>query len=339
MGNSTKSVQSIIDFANTIGDLTPVLTGTGGFSREPALTIANDVMTELIAERFNWKWNQKQFPAFVTNSWQQDYPQINTTDVGWLEKAFRTDINNTSMPKPTFPIETVRDLDPTSQQFGWPGQICWLYNRQLEHAKWPGADKTYTDPLGATTTPANPYTNILDANGNILIVTTYGITGTVAPAAPKGAAAGVTVEDGTVVWTVCNPDGMGIRIFPKPPQAGNVWLVRTLYQMKPPSIPPAGTPTTKAFLASLIDPIPDEYAKYYRDGFIAFCHKHSPDPKVKARFPQMYTLWEQQVFAAAKAGDKEQENRGFFPDRGIMSGGDGVLPIGPAWPFSPVGIG
>lgn len=330
MGNSTVSVQSVIDFANTIGDISPVLKGTGGSSREPARTIANDVMSELIAERFNWKWNRKAIAPFPTNSWQQDYPQINVTDIGWLEKWSRTDINNTSMPKPTFQGEAVRDLDITGQQFGWPAQMSWLTNDLMEHAQWPGPAVTFTQPIGASTTPANPFTNIVDAVGNIMILTTYGVTGQYPAIAPKNSPPGFTVQDGSVVWTVCNPNGMGLRIYPKPPQAGNTWLLRPFYQAEPPTI---------VKLTDFINPIPDSYSSTFRDGFICFCHKYCSDPKVKARFPMLYELWEKAVLNAAKQGDREQEGKGFFPDRGIMGMGGGSVPIGPAWPYSNWSIG
>ena len=50
MGNSNTTLQAIIDSISTIGDLMPVLVSTGGFSSEPALTIANDVVMEMFSE-------------------------------------------------------------------------------------------------------------------------------------------------------------------------------------------------------------------------------------------------------------------------------------------------
>jgi hypothetical protein len=326
MGNSTKTLQSFIDSVQTIGDLTPVLANAGGYTLEPAITIANDVMTELIAERFNWKWNRVKLAPFYINSFQQDYASVGVNNIGWLESCTRVDIGNTQIPKPTNPVETVRDLQITSSQSGWPSQIAWLPNNLLEQGQWPGAGMLYTTPVGAIAMPNNGPTNIADSNGNILVLTGYGITGLQAPMAPPASAPGTLVPDGTCQWTVADPNAQGLRVNPCPPQNGNLWLIRPFAQAQPPQFTNS--------LAQKIDPIPDSYSKWFRDGFIAYCHRHSADPKVKARFPQAYELWMSSVLAAAKAGDREQEAMGFIPVRSIMDGGSG-LNIGPAWPYGP----
>src|SRR5579872_2058318 len=98
MGNSTVRLQSVVDFARTMPDLSPVLS-TGGFSGEPALTIANDVMTAMLSRPFAPKWNRIKIPPFYTNSWQQDYASLNVNNLAWLEYAIMIDINSTSEPK------------------------------------------------------------------------------------------------------------------------------------------------------------------------------------------------------------------------------------------------
>jgi uncharacterized membrane protein len=57
MGSSTITIQSIVDVVSSMGELQPVLP-TGGYSTGTALTIASDVMSALISQRFNWKWNR-----------------------------------------------------------------------------------------------------------------------------------------------------------------------------------------------------------------------------------------------------------------------------------------
>jgi hypothetical protein len=330
MGNSTKTLQSVVDFASTIGDLTPVLKGTGGFSREPAVSIANRVLQELIAERFNWKWNRLPIMPFAINSLQQDYATINVTNIGWLERCTRIDINNTSEPKPTAQVEVVRDLDITGNVYGWPGQISWLQNSLLQQGNWPGAGKVYANPIGGIGMPQNGHTNILDANGNILVLTQWGTTGSIAPVAPASSVAGTNVQDGTVVWTVANPNAQGLRLSPRPPQNGNVWLLKPFVQAKAPVL---------TALSQTIDPVPDDYGGYFEDGFIAYCHRQSSDPKVKALFPEMYKLWQKAIMDAAKQGDREPEGAGWYPTRSIMADSGGGMPLGPAWPFGYRSIG
>ena len=71
-------------------------------------------------------------------------------------------------------------------QGGFPYQVCWFYNRDLEQGYWPGPGEIYINPIGAQTDPQNPPTNITDKYGNLLALYEYGTTGTLAPAANPG---------------------------------------------------------------------------------------------------------------------------------------------------------
>src|SRR6201986_2246949 len=140
MGSSTVSLQSVVDNAVTQGAPNP-LTHPSGYGTALAIDIANDTMSTLINERFNWKWNRKLAPPIFTNSWQQDYPCVGNTDIGWLENADRIDINNSSYPKPIKTITARKDLPPSTDSPGPVGQICWLYNREMQFGRWPGPSK------------------------------------------------------------------------------------------------------------------------------------------------------------------------------------------------------
>jgi hypothetical protein len=327
MGSSTTTLQSVVDYMSSLGELAPILP-SGGYSVSTALSMGTDVMSELIAERFNWKWNRMKIPPFYTNSWQQDYAQISSrfpAAIGWLEGAYWVDINNSSLPKPSWPIEVKRDLPITSISGNPPGKIAWHYNSQLTQGVWPGANQVYTQPLGAITTPTNPLINILDANGNILVLTTYGTTGSVAPQAVVNAAEGTTVNDGSCVWTVASPDGQGFRLMPLPPQTTVIYQVNVIAQMQAPK------PFTT--LQALLNPIPDDYARWFRDGFYAWCYKMSPNPQARSAFPSMQQQWLMAMEKSRKQGDREEDNSGFIPDRSCVSAG-GSGDYGPAWPYA-----
>jgi hypothetical protein len=328
VGNSSVSIQSIADFASSLGELAPVLP-TSGFSTLTALTTATDVMNDLIAQRFNWKWNRMILPPFYTISWQQDYAGLTSTwrsPVGWLETGWWVDINSTSYPKPAWPIEIKRDI-PVSVQAGNPPQkVDWDLNLNLQQDVWPGPFKVYTPPLGALITPTNPRINIRDAQGNILVLTTFGTTGATAPSLPASSAEGLMVSDGTCVWTVADPYSQGFRLFPLPPQQGVVYQVNLVAQMKAP--PPFTS------MQQQINPVPDDHAHWFRQGFIAYCYRISPNPAMRNLFPQNRQLWLAAMEASMKEGDREQTDAGFYPDRTVISPG-GAYDIGPAWPFAP----
>jgi hypothetical protein len=210
--------------------------------------------------------------------------------------------------------------------------LAWLPNDQLDQVfqnAWPGAAQKYTNPIGAAVTPANPNTNFVDVNGNILVLTTYGITGGVAPAAAANAAEGVTVNDGTCVWTVAAAKSQGFRISPLPAQTMNCYEVHPIGQAKAPKF---------VNLQQMLDPLPDDYAGYFRTGFVAHLYNHSPIPSVKAQFPERHRLWMQEMKQATGQGDREPDNAGFVPDRPIMSGTGEIVDPGPSNPFSSVGL-
>jgi hypothetical protein len=285
-------------------------------------------MNDLIAQRFNWKWNRALIPPWYTISWQQDYAGLNTlypAPIGWLETAWWVDINNTSYPKPTWAIEIKRDIAVTTIAGNPPLKVDWDYNRNLVQDLWPGPGKIYTLPLGTHITPTNPRTNIRDGNRNILVLTTYGTTGTTAPIAPEGAAEGTTVSDGTCIWTVADPDSQGFRIFPLPPQQGVVYQVNVVAQMKAP--PPFTS------MQQQINPVPDDHSSWFREGFIAYCYRLSPNPQMRAMFPQNRQLWLAAIEASMKQNDREQTDSGFIPDRSVIAG-SGAADIGPAWPYA-----
>ena len=319
MGNSTIKLQDVMDSIAAIGDIQTVFDHTGGWADEPAITIGNDVMKELLGIRFPWKWNRLKIPPFPLNPLQQDYASLAIKGIGWLENGLRIDINNSQVPPPTWPIYVVRDLAMESDQGGFPYQCSWFYNRDLEQGVWPGVQKVYTWPIGATTPPANGPTNILDADGNILVLTKYGVTGDSAPVAPPwpdGTAApanypvGVVIKDGTCEWTVADPDAQGFRFRPRPASGGNVWLARLFAQKKAP---------TFTQLKQTIDPVPDDEEKWFRDGCVAYAHRYSANPAVKARYMPMKAEWIAAMAEETKKNDREDESKGFFPDKGIMA--------------------
>lgn len=91
------------------------------------------------------------------------------------------------------------------------------------------------------------------------MVTIYGVTGQTAPLAAAGAAAGTTVTDGSVVWTVQDPNGVALRVGAMATFQSLVWEMRVLYQQKPPNI---------TSLTQTIAPIPDALNYFVKQGFL-----------------------------------------------------------------------
>ena len=352
MPNSTTQLSKITQFAKTFPDLAPMVqTTAGGSSLEPALTVGSDTMIEMISQNFNWKWNRFIVPTFYTNGFQQDYALPGVVNLGWLEHGVLIDINNTAIPKPVWPLEVVRDLEFTSTQYGRPGQICWLPNDQLYYATWgaqntgnstiglnPGPNMVIGTLLGVYAAPINPILQVQDAFGNLWVVTTFGTTGAtnpfatnqnpVFPSSNNPTQTATTVTDGTVVWTAVNPKGMGVRVNPIPPQTGIVYQFYLAAQYR--AFAFSNGPFTQ--LSQTIEPIPDDFAKYFRDGFVSMMYAHSQDPRVRAKFQDMYNNWLKSLNDFRRQADRERENSGFFPSTPIIQGPT-YINAGPAYPF------
>lgn len=350
MANSTTTIGSIVTYCRTFPELAPVVqTTAGGASLQPALTIGSDVMTELIAQAFNWKWNRFKCPVFYSNSYQQDYA-TNMINLGWLEHAYIVDINNSAQPLPIWPLETVKDLEGTSQQYGRAGQVSWLPNDQLVYATWgaanpgngsgpnPQPNQLIMTPLGVVAMPANPYTQIQDPNGNFWVITTYGTTGATqpvwtnpplfpTPANPTQVAS--TVTDGTVVWTAVNPKGQGIRVNPIPPQTGVVYQFNLVGQYR--AFAFSNGPFTS--FNQTIEPVPDDFAKWFRDGFVAMTYEHSSDKGLRAKGMDLRQKWMQSLMESRIQGDRERDNMGFYPATDLLQTPWQIWP-GPAYPFN-----
>lgn len=353
MGNSSIQLQFIADFAKTMPELNAVLS-TGGFSDQPARSIANRVMVDMLAARFPWKWNRIRIPPIYTNSWQQDYALPTFNNISWFENGVIVDINSTSEPKTKYPFEANRDLAETDVQYGQPGQFSWMPNDQLIYGTWgggnvnegslsnPGAGSVYGAILGGTSQAANPFTQIKDPNGNLWTLqptaanpnnlTTKVTLGATQPNWPTNPVfptyqnpnvVATTIADGTAVWTAVNPKGPGIRINPIPSQTGRVWQLRTFAQMRPPVF---------LSLTQTLEPIPDDFYTYFQNGFVAYCYLHSKDSKIAAKFQKFYELWISSLQNAIASQDRERDNTGIYPAEAIMQQGYQSF-IGPANPF------
>lgn len=335
MPNSNITLQSVIDYAVTMPDLQPVL-AVGGFSQQPALTIANDTMIAMLAPGMNWKWNRFIVPQFYTNSWQQDYA-ANNVRLGWAEHAFIVDINNTALPPPVWPLEVVRDLEVTSWQYGRVGQVAWLPNNQLTYGNWI-ANATYTQILGTPQNPGTPVNQIVDPNGNPWTVSNSVnatvMTGATEPTWPTSPAyptyqspttLPTLVSDGSVVWQAINPSGQGFRVNPLPSQSGLYYQINVIGQKRP---------VTFTNVTQTLEPIPDDYASYFRSGFIAHTYRHSKQADVRARFQTEYQLWMTGMQQSLSKSMREKEEAGFYPSESVMNSGYANY-IGPANPYYP----
>lgn len=343
---STVTLQNIADILSTMVDVEPILS-VGGYSNLTMLTIANDVMNEICAQPFPWKWNEIQLPYFYTNSWQQDHA-LPITNLASLQRGIIININSTSIPKPWRYVQVVREQTEATSAWNGPCPFNgpsfaanWMLNGNLYYGTWgaantgngslgnnPASGSVYTNPLGAQSQPSNPITQIEDANGNLLILTGYGTEGTSAPVAPANSAAGTVATPGsgaTTAWTVVDPNGQGIRINPIPSQTGCVWQFNLTGQAKP---------VRFSTLAQTLAPLSDDFETTFRKGCQIQAYSYSSLEKVANKFKNEWPQWIRSLTLMRMKEDKERDASRFTPARSVLGvGGPRGGWWGPAWPF------
>ena len=269
-------------------------------------------------------------------------------NMSWLERGIAFDINNSAIPKPYVRIEVGRQLPQMSASYtgaaglGDPGFRCnWFPNRTLYYGTWgqanvgggtlgnnPVAGSVYTQPTGNHSQTNNPITQIIDANGNLLLLTTYGTEGSAAPLAARNAVPGTTASGlgATTVWTVLDPNGWGFRFVPVPTQTGTEWQFNLTAQMKP---------VRFVSLSQTLAPLPDEFETFFRDGFIAQCYRRSPEKAVNAKFATEWQLWLKALNDLRVKEDRELEEHKFIPSRTVFGASRSRNNFqGAAWPYN-----
>jgi len=270
------------------------------------------------------------------------------TNLSWLERGIAFDINNSAIPKPFVRIEVGRQLPQATASYtgaaglGDPGFRCsWFPNRMLYYGTWgqanvggatlgnnPVANSVYTQPTGNNSQTSNPITQIIDANGNLLLLTTYGTEGSAAPLAPRNAVPGTTVSGlgATTVWTVLDPNGWGFRFTPVPSQTGTEWQFNLVAQMRP---------IRFVSLSQTLGPLPDEFEPFFRDGFIAQCYRRSPEKAAYAKFNTEWNLWKMALNEMRVKEDRELEENKFIPSRTVFGAARSRNNFqGAAWPYN-----
>jgi hypothetical protein len=114
-----------------------------------------------------------------------------------------------------------------------------------------------------------------------------------------------------------------------PTQTGPVWQIAPIGQARIPQF---------TSLGQVLDPIPDDYFKYLKDGFFCQCYRFHPDPKQRAKFLDEYRIWMKALDDAVRQGSREEDDWGFVPTSNCMDTGWAFNPVTPSMPYGPWAI-
>ena len=112
---STNQLSRAVNVAQNFIRQAP-LTGVGGVTNEPALTLGDEVRQQIISPPFAWRWN-RQTTTITCVAGQQDYPK-SISNFGWLEKAVPV-IGGLAYPELLIELNLGEETQPNQ-----PTRIC-----------------------------------------------------------------------------------------------------------------------------------------------------------------------------------------------------------------------
>jgi hypothetical protein len=329
----TVTVANVIAYAQQHTELMP-LTGVGGVANEPALSIANDTLLELLAEPFPWKLNRANLPIFVTAPFKQDYLFSGSCAFTLTGGGVGIDLEtNTGLQQTGSDVQV--NLLESCQGILNVGDTVYLTNLTTS-----GINAVYTKGQGTVNSGwSNGFVITAIAADFMSFHFTYAPT---IPGGTDGAPgasyigwleyATMTQTSSTAqvpkVWylkgtrelqpasqtsipdriSMLNDGGYGIitlrlRWLP----GTQPWTITTAYQQRPTVI--SSTSSTWA-------PIPDNYIHVVRQMFLAMCYRYAESPKADVEFQKAIAM----VTKATGADDREDAEEYIVPDEPLVQG-------------------
>jgi hypothetical protein len=337
MSNSNISAQSLLDFARIHAKLIPVI-GVGGISGEPGISIVNDVLGEVFAAPYNWKFNRNEMTMFMTRQFVQDYT-VSGAIAFVLQNSTNAPAGNcggVAIDLTTNPIRGTAGLTESGTTVtcntieAHPfkvGQTVYITGTNSAY------DNTYSLSLAGAFSGGYTITAVPTAYSFRFTHSSSGLANSGAP--------GITnfgwLESGSVMdvsntstpqpigtcfvvkmlepssetanpekFAVVADNGNGtlrVRCYPCPSTYS--WAVNLVYQAKAPRI------TT---LQQTLTPWPDELAYVTRQGVIAKAFRYVD----QARYVTEYQLFLNNIARALGQKDSENSSQGFYPMRPIL---------------------
>lgn len=327
MSQQTITIQSVVNWASQHAELMP-LTNVGGYTDEPALSIANDVLTELCSEPYAWKFNRVDAPFFVTQQNKQDYQFAGAacwTQNGGAAIALT---NGIACSGTTATVTTI-------ENHGFNvGDVVFFNGLTGTDATYFNAVKT---SLPSGTTWSNSFTiATVPSNTTFTCTIASGKTGATAPGITDlswlESAYMVNMNDtasAPYVWhliavrwlnktsrvsisdrlSVLNDDGAGtitfrIRHLP----SGQPYGVYASYQKLPPVL--------TAISTNKWTPFPDKYAFVYRQLFLAKALRYANSARADVEYQKAMA----DIAKALGADDREESEEYLVPVKPLMAG-------------------
>lgn len=310
--------------------------GVGGISQEPALSLCNDVLQELLSAPYDWFFNRKTLapqtganpsglpanaiPAFTTVAYQQDY--VCSGCAAFVSGKGVIPINATASANPGL-TESGTTVTANTGDSG-PHGFATNDSCQILNADVSGYNGTFTITVTDTThfTYTAGSSGLANSGGagitdiswvSHCTLSDFNSTGTVKPYHDIEVVTSLFLE--SIIqppMKICRLSDdethttSTFRVWPVP--SSQVWGVFLNYQGKAP---------LKTALSQVWSPWPDELGYVLRAGLKWAILDHAEDPR--AMNEKM--IFDQKTLKALDIKGQEARHEQFFPDRPIQYGG------------------
>lgn len=323
----TVTLQTVVDLCRTHVDLMP-LASVGGFSQEPALSLANDTIQELLAQPNGWKFNSKDYGLLVTHPARQDYlfagasafvPGQSGTGIGLADGAAITMSGNVVTVKCLQPhnfvvgqtvymtgntLDIYNSTRDDSVAGGWtggwvltalPDEKTFQFNHLLSNQSPSGApgikDLAWVeccDMYDLSDTSAQPRSWQIDS---VKSLRKTGDVGRPRKIALRSQSAGI----------------LTVRLSHI--SVGTTFGITFMGQKKAP---------LKTDLTQTWAPFPDEFGFVYRQAFLARCYRFLDKPRADNETAKAQAM----IAKALGKDDVEESDQYVSPERSLMGGWD-----------------
>lgn len=329
MSNSTLTLTNTLNFARTHADLAP-LSGVGGYTNEPALSMCNDAISELLIFPYDWKFNRVEMPMLVTTPNKQDYQFAGATafTLGSNSSGAAIDLASNSAITESGTTVTVNTLEPhrfiVNNTVYMDGNTDDAYNSTLTDN---GSSASWSGGWTITAVPSPTSFQFTHTSSGLATSGAPGITdfGWLSSAAmvemnntssPQNIRQLDTVKE-LPLWgrvatpeKVCvlkdNGDGtLKIRFYMVP--GSTIWGARLNYQAKAP---------LKTALTDTWAPFPDEYSFVYRQALMYRMYRYLNNPRADSEYQKL----QQDIQRSLAGADREMTDVHVVPAEPLMDG-------------------
>ena len=315
------TLQNIANLCSTHADLLP-LSGIGGFTNEPFLSIANDAISDLLSDPNDWKFNRKEMPMMVTCPQKQDYlfAGASAFSLGATSQGWAIDLASNNAITVSGGVVTVKTIE--NHRFA-VGDTIYLNNVNMTTGTNSAYNSVFTD-TGAmtswsqgyviTTIASNSFTfaagtgqNDSDVGGasgimNFGWLTSSSMVQMANNSSPQYSQEPTTYRELPVTSFVANPEKVAvmsddnkgtlkIRFFCCP--GSTTWGAKLVYQAAAP---------IKTSLADNWSPFPDQYSALYRQAVIYRMYRWLNSSRSEVEYQKL-----QQEIKKAQGGDSAEE--------------------------------